>query len=93
MSGLACIWTIADLISFKLGIVIETAELYILMPSCMTFTFIDGHSSMRNQKLVYLFTELVWMNFWFSATACQFVEAHAKFISHNQYSREITLLT
>ena len=34
-------------ISFKLGVMIETNELYILIPKWMTLIFIQGHSCMR----------------------------------------------
>ena len=40
-------------ISVKVGIMIETGELYILIPVWLTLTFIHGHSFMRNVKLGY----------------------------------------
>ena len=39
--------------SFKLGMMIEIATLYILMPVWMSLTFVHGHSCMRNQKLLW----------------------------------------
>ena len=38
------------LISFKLGMVIETTKFYILKSVWMTLTLIQGHSCMRNQN-------------------------------------------
>ena len=71
------------LTSFKLGIVIGTTILYVLISVWMTFTFIQGDSCMRNQKLKCPFSQKfqsIWMEFIFLATTCWFVEAHAKFI-------------
>ena len=41
---------IYSLISFKLGVMIETTELYILISVWMTLTFIQGCTSIRNQN-------------------------------------------
>ena len=38
------------LISFKLGMIIKTTRVYMLVSVWMTWTFILGHSCMRNQK-------------------------------------------
>ena len=82
-------------LSFKLGMLMETMKLYILIsvtfskgPVWMTLTFIQDHSCMRNQKLLLPFSgkflikldgiQYVATNYWF-------VEAHAKFVLHNQY--------
>ena len=43
------------LISFKLSMMIEMTECYILMAVWVTLTFIHGHIGMRNQKLVISF--------------------------------------
>ena len=37
--------------SFKLGMIRETTKLYIFISMWMTLTFIQGHRSVRNQKL------------------------------------------
>ena len=43
-------------ISFKLGMMIETTKVYILIPVWMTFKFILGHSCMINHKLLHPFS-------------------------------------
>ena len=54
-------------ISFKLGMMIRISKLYILVSVWMSLTFIQGHSCMRNQKLVCPFSQklllLIWMKF------------------------------
>ena len=42
---------IYECVPFKLGLMIETSELYILTSVWMTLTSIQGHSCMRNQRL------------------------------------------
>ena len=80
-------------IFFKLGTIIETTKFYILISVWMTLTFIQGHSCMRNQKLLCPFS---WKHCrWFGldsvfATNCWFVKAHAKFVcTSNIFGREL----
>ena len=40
-----------ELIWFKFGMMIDTIELYMLMLVLLTLTIIEGHRSMRKQKL------------------------------------------
>ena len=44
------------LVSFKLSMTIETTQLYIFISVWMTFTFIQGHSCMRNQNFCGIFS-------------------------------------
>ena len=70
-------------ISFKLGMMIETTKLYILISVYMTLTLIKGHICVGNQKLCCPFLAdvvSIWMKFSMFATTCWFVQAHAKFI-------------
>ena len=59
--GFTCGFTISviscsyKLISFKLCMMIEAIKLYILISVWMILTFIQGHSCMRNQKLLCIF--------------------------------------
>ena len=72
-------------ISVKLGMMIETAKLCILMSVLMMLTFIQGHSCMRNQQfLCPFFSNLIidLDEIKYVATTCWFVEAHAKIILH-----------
>ena len=69
-------------ISFKLGIMIETTKLYILISVLVTFTFIQGHRCMGNQKLwCQFFCKFEYQCWWNSvvATTCWFVGTNAKF--------------
>ena len=43
-------------ISLKLGMMIETTKLYILISVWMALTFVQGHNCMRNQNLGCLFS-------------------------------------
>ena len=74
---------------------IETTELNILLPVWMTLTFMVTAVWEINNFGVQFLTNLD-INLdeiQYVATACWFVEAHAKFILHKYYSRERTLLT
>ena len=44
-----------SLISFKLYMMIDTSDLYILIPYLITLTIVQGHSCMRKQKLLCSF--------------------------------------
>ena len=48
-------WGIYGPCSFKLGMMAETNQRYILMPVYVTWTFIQGHNCMRNQKVLCSF--------------------------------------
>ena len=54
-------------ISFKLGMMIETTELFILTPD---LDFIQGHSCMRNQKCVRSFSGKHLSRFWWDVAYC-----------------------
>ena len=63
------------------------AQVYIVIPLYMTLTFSQGHSFLRNQKLLHSFS-LKFLNrfgrnlvYCHTFTTCWFVEAYAKFIS------------
>ena len=43
-------------ISYKLSMMIDTTELYCLIPVWMTWIFIQGHCCMRKQKLLHSFS-------------------------------------
>ena len=73
--------------------IIEITEFYILLPAWMTF--IQGHSCMRNQYLCTHFLANFSINLGeilYAAIGSLFVEAHARFSSHNVYSRERIVL-
>ena len=85
------------LISFKLGMMIETTKLYIFTSVWMTLIIIKGHTgvceitsssvhSLANFNISL--DEIPYV-----ATTCWFAEAHAKFILHNLYLSKRTLLT
>ena len=46
-------------ISFKLCMMVEIKKIYIWIPVWMTLTFIQGHSCMRNQKLLSTILEIL----------------------------------
>ena len=86
---------ICRLISFRLGIVIESIKLYILNPVLRTLTFIQVYSCMRD----YYFCAHFLMNFSVDLDDIHFVtatfwsvEAHTKFILQDQYSWERIIL-
>ena len=66
-------------ISVKLGIVIETTKLHIVISVWMTLIFIQGYSCMRNKKLLCLFD---FNEIQYVATTCCFVEARTNFFVH-----------
>ena len=73
------------LISFKLGMMIENSKIYSLISVRLTFTFILGHSTIRNQKMLCRFSQKFAVGLdeiQYSAKTCWFVEADAKFILH-----------
>ena len=48
--------------------VIETTELYILLPVWITLTFIQGHGSVRDQKLLHSLANVTdFFQIWFDA--------------------------
>ena len=86
---MACIYTFSfyRAISVKLGVMIETTELYILMSVWMTLTFIQGHSCMRNQNFGVHFLRNFAVNFFLCAiqcvaTTCRFIAVNVRFVSH-----------
>ena len=59
MLTLACVQTLFYWpISFRLGLMIKTTRLSILLSVWMTLTFTQGHSCMRNKKFVVHFSEI-----------------------------------
>ena len=77
-------------VSFKLGIMVEKAILYILISVWISLTFIQGNSCNTNQNYLYFFRKFAVSldEIQYVATTCCFVEAHAKFILYQYYSRE-----
>ena len=72
-------------VSFKLGVMVETTKLYILISVWMTLIFIHGFSlwETKNFGVHFLTNFMVGLDEnQFVATTCCFVEAHAKFILH-----------
>ena len=57
-------------LSFKCGITIGTTELYIFISVWMTLTIIQGHSCMRNQKLLCRFSEKFRCWFGWNSVCC-----------------------
>ena len=51
---LACVWTFTDWFHSNL-LMIEITKVYISIPLWMILTFIQSHSCVRNQKLLFLF--------------------------------------
>ena len=45
-------------ISFKLGMMIETTRLFILIPVLMTLSFIQGHSCMKSKFFALVFSQI-----------------------------------
>ena len=45
-------WFVFRLVSLKLGVTIDTFKLYILISVWITLAFIQGHSCMRNLKIL-----------------------------------------
>ena len=78
--------------SLALGILNEMTKFYILIPVWMTLFFIQGHTGMKDENfLVNVSIDLDKISC--VATAYWFVEALAKSVSHDQYSKDFTLLT
>ena len=82
------------LIYFKLGRMIETTKLYILISVWMNLTFIQGHSCMTKQKnLVHVLSQQFCGQFGWNqlcSTTCWFVAAHAEFLcTSNFQGREL----
>ena len=75
------------LMSFKLGMIIKTSELYIFVSVWMTLTFIQGHGCVRKKVCVHFLSKLdTDLNeFQDVATTCWFVGAHAEMILHSRF--------
>ena len=96
---LACIQTFNTPISFKLGMMIGTTKLCILISVRMTLTFIQAYSYMRNQKLWCSFSHKFGSSFshkfgrWFGRNWewCHnlFVEAHAKLVLYSIQGKKL----
>ena len=52
----ACVLPFTDHFFFRLVVVIDSTKLYSLMLLWIAFTFIQGHSYMRKQKLLHCFS-------------------------------------
>ena len=68
--GFCLYWDIYRPISFKLGVMIGTAKLYILVSVWMALTFIQCHSCMRNQKLRCPFSRKFKPRFGLNSVCC-----------------------
>ena len=70
-------------IAFKLGMMRETAMLYVLISVWMTLTFVQGHSSSKKFEVHVLANLSIYLDkFQYAAITCSFVKAHGKFILH-----------
>ena len=56
--------------SVKLGMMVDTAELYSLMSVSVTFTFIQDHVCVRKQKLLHSFSCKFLSRFWWNLLCC-----------------------
>ena len=67
-------------IPYKLGKIIETTELYILIRVLMTFVVIQGHSCMKNRKLLRSCSWNFHNRFrWYTVSCHRCVEVHARY--------------
>ena len=66
------------LISFKLGVIIQIAELFILVPVLVTLTFIQGHGCIRGENFTQFLIDFDEIQY--AAKICWCVESQAKFI-------------
>ena len=84
-------------ISFKLGAMVGTTKLNILMPFWMTLITIQGHSFIKIENFGVHFLRFISLfdldEIQYVATTCWSVEVPATFMLCKEYARERTLLT
>ena len=67
---LVCIWIFAHQFLSDMVWWYRQLKLYILIPVWMTWTFIQGHSCLRNQKLLYPFSHIFLHWFGWNSVCC-----------------------